>query len=503
MLRKVAIFLLIWDVASSARITSQPDSRDLILDAEKKHRTGGNAYLTDKESQANAILAKLRSKALLEGITNSTGFAPAMHFFLAKPLIESSPIFHILKAMPKGSVLHLHNTAAVSSKWVIKNLTYRPEAKLCEVNGIVYFTVRQSTYCGSEPQKSIVELRAKNESAEAFDLWLESFINLKLRDPDLMHTDVNTVWKDFQQIFDICKDLLMYKPFFEDYHRQMLREFYDDNVQYIELRSSLSKVYDANGKKYNEFETVKIISDIVESFKKEHPSFFGVKIIYAKHRSVDNETVESILEKYIALNAKFPDLVVGVDLVGQEDINNPLIFFSDKLRKFEKTAPYFFHAGETNGYGSEADLNLVDAVLLNSRRIGHGYSLYKHPVLWKMVKEKGIALEVCPLSNQVLRLVSDLRNHPAVFYVSESVPVVIAPDDPGFWDSMAVSFDFYYALMSLAPYSAGIGFLKQIVWDSVKYSTLTETERTQYAELLQPRWEAFLEHVISEKFTKN
>lgn len=107
-------------------------------------------------------------------------------------------------------------------------------------------------------------------------------------------------------------------------------------------------------------------------------------------------------------------------------------------------------------------------MLLNSRRIGHGYSLYKHPVLWKMVKQKGIALEICPLSNQVLRLVTDLRNHPAVFYVSESVPIVIAPDDPGFWDSVAVGFDFYYALMSLAPHSAGIGFLKQIVWDSVK-----------------------------------
>ncbi|KAL9692873.1 hypothetical protein quinque_012158 [Culex quinquefasciatus] len=498
MWKKVVIFLLIWDSAYSAKLISRLD-RESILDAEKKHRTGGNAYLTEREAQANDIVTRLRSKILLEGITNSTGFAPAMHFFQAKPLIESSPIFRMLKAMPKGSVLHLHNTAAVSSKWVIKNLTYRSEAKLCEVNGTVFFTVRQSKFCDSEPQKSITKLRAQNASAEAFDLWLESFINLKLRDPELMHTDVNTVWNDFQQIFDALKDLLMYKPFFEDYHRQMLREFYDDNVQYIELRASLSKVYDANGKNYNEFEIVKMISDIVESFKKDHPDFFGVKIIYAKHRSIDNETVESFLEKFITLNQEFPDLVVGFDLVGQEDINNPLILFTDKLRKFEKTAPYFFHAGETNGYGSEADLNLVDAVLLNSRRIGHGYSLYKHPVLWKMVKQKGIALEICPLSNQVLRLVTDMRNHPAVFYVSESVPIVIAPDDPGFWDSVAVGFDFYYALMSLAPHSAGIGFLKQIVWDSVKYSTLTEPERTQYAELLQPKWEAFLDFVIANK----
>lgn len=176
-------------------------------------------------------------------------------------------------------------------------------------------------------------------------------------------------------------------------------------------------------------------------------------------------------------------------MVGQEDINQPLNNFLDELQQFRKTTPYFFHAGETSilveletlyamkfntillsdGYGSESDLNLIDAILLDSRRIGHGFSLYKHPVLLKMVKSEGIALEICPLSNQVLRLVSDLRNHPAVYYVSESIPIVISSDDPGFWGSKGVSYDFYFALMAIAPSSTGIGFLKQIVWDSVRY----------------------------------
>lgn len=85
-----------------------------------------------------------------------------------------------------------------------------------------------------------------------------------------------------------------------------------------------------------------------------------------------------------------------------------------------------------------------------------------------MIKSGGIALEICPISNQVLRLVDDLRNHPAVSYVSESIPIVISADDPGFWDSKGVSYDFYYALMAIAPSTTGIGFLKQIVWDSVR-----------------------------------
>lgn len=51
--------------------------------------------------------------------------------------------------------------------------------------------------------------------------------------------------------------------------------------------------------------------------------------------------------------------------------------------------------------GTPTDRNLIDAVLLNTSRIGHGYALTKHPQVMKVVKERGIAIEVNPISNQV------------------------------------------------------------------------------------------------------
>lgn len=47
------------------------------------------------------------------------------------------------------------------------------------------------------------------------------------------------------------------------------------------------------------------------------------------------------------------------------------------------------------------DDNLIDAILLNTSRIGHGYALMKHPLVLKTVREKKIPIEVCPISNQV------------------------------------------------------------------------------------------------------
>ncbi|XP_058449297.1 LOW QUALITY PROTEIN: adenosine deaminase 2-like [Malaya genurostris] len=479
------------------------NKRQAIIDAENKYATGGHSFLTAKESQANKILLSLKNQSISDGIINPDSYAPGMHFFHAKHLIDSSDIFKIIKAIPKGSVLHLHNVAAVSSEWIIKNLTYRPEAKLCESNGNFFFTTRISHHCPKESVKSIQQLRKENGTEESFDIWLESLINLKLRNPDLMRRSINHVWDEFEQMFSALKEMVSYKPFFEDFHKQLLKEFYEDNVLYIELRMSLSRLYDENDRTYDEFEVAKIIGKLVESFKQENSDFMGAKIIYSKHRGMDNKAAQDQLNTFANLNKDFPNLVIGFDLVGQEDINQPLSVFMDELQTSQKSTAYFFHAGETNGYGSAADLNLVDAMILNTRRIGHGYSLYKHSVLWRAIKSKGIALEVCPLSNQVLRLVDDLRNHPAVFYVSENIPIVISCDDPGFWDSKGISYDFYYAFMSIASSSAGIGFLKQIVWDSVRYSSLTTQERQQFSQTLQARWDSFMDELIAGKLIAN
>ena len=61
----------------------------------------------------------------LEASFESANFAPSQPFYKVKHLIESSEVFEMLKILPKGGVLHVHDFAITSVDWIIKNVTYR------------------------------------------------------------------------------------------------------------------------------------------------------------------------------------------------------------------------------------------------------------------------------------------------------------------------------------------------------------------------------------------
>uniref|UniRef100_A0A182N9L1 Adenosine deaminase n=1 Tax=Anopheles dirus TaxID=7168 RepID=A0A182N9L1_9DIPT len=497
--KRVIAFLLLLRCSKVQSMTlagtkSYEELRAAIVDAENKYGLGGKVFLNSDELRADRVLRTMKQAELQS--PNRGLPAAGMHFFDAKPLIESSAVFKVLKLMPKGAVLHLHNSAAVSSNWVIKNLTYRQEAKLCQLEERYYFTVRSLHNCPDNQTRSIHSIRAEQQQndTDAFDIWLESLINMKMKPTRNRSASIDELWLDFESCFDAIKGFLQYKPFFEAYHWQLLHEFHSDNVYHIELRMSFARVFDADGKEYGPVEVAQILHRIVDEFRRQHSTFHGVKLILAKHKNMSDGELDSALKLYESLSTTFPGFVTGFDLVGQEDSNRSLKSFASLLMQppISSGLPrYFFHAGEIVGYFSEANENVIDAVLLDAKRIGHGYALMKHPILWHAVRRKQIVLEVCPISNQVLGLVRDLRNHPASFYIAQNIPITITSDDPGFWDATGVTFDFYYAFMAFAP-QVGLGFLKQLIWDSIRYSSLSDEERRNVTIIMETQWDAFV-----------
>lgn len=60
-------------------------------------------------------------------------------------------------------------------------------------------------------------------------------------------------------------------------------------------------------------------------------------------------------------------------------------------------------------------------------------------------KKRNICVEVCPISNQLLRYYNDIRLHPIKALLNNGVKVSISPDDPHLFGTIGVSVDYYFA----------------------------------------------------------
>ena len=108
------------------------------------------------------------------------------------------------------------------------------------------------------------------------------------------------------------------------------------------------------------------------------------------------------------------------------------------------------------------------------------------------VKKKNIAVEVNPISNQVLKLVENLQNHPATVLISYGIPVVISNDDPAFWQARGLTHDFYETAMAILPVYSGLKALKQLAINSITYSALNKNEQEMFLGKFNKKWDQFI-----------
>ncbi|KAH9489262.1 hypothetical protein Btru_057614 [Bulinus truncatus] len=462
-------------------------ARQAFIDEEMVMRVGANLVFNDKEQLVNRFLMQLKNDTIQKSIWTTTPYPPAISFFKSKAWIDNSTIYDVIKMMPKGGVLHVHSTAMVSIEWVIRTFTYLPDLYTrVEVGGV--FPVRQFQFSKTHPGADwapLAELRAAASDPDEFDEKLVYEMSIWSENPFQSYPTVNDVWLKLRGYFSSLKGLVQTMEQIRMYVEQALKEFYDDGVQYIEMKTS------STDESYMELVQIE-----VDKFKAEYPDFIGLKVILGGRRSATSQAV--MVNRTLELMKKYPDLVKGFDLISQEDNNRWAVQFAgDLLKNDQSRLPYFFHAGETD-WTQWVDYNLVDSVLMNASRIGHGYAVYHHPKVMQAVLAKGIAVELNPISNQVLGLVNDLRNHPGAYLIANGAPVVISSDDPSAWLSSPLSHDFYMAFMALGAVHDDLRLLKQLAMNSITYSTMTEEEKCGARTKWRERWEEFVDDVIHQ-----
>lgn len=115
-----------------------------------------------------------------------------------------------------------------------------------------------------------------------------------------------------------------------------------------------------------------------------------------------------------------------------------------------------------------------DAVLLNGKRIGHGFQLALFPNLLQEIIRRDICVESCPLSNMVLGYTLDMRNHPVRYMLHQGLQASISSDDPGFFEYSGVTLDFIYVALA---WELDIWDLKKLCLNGLTYSSIPETKR--------------------------
>lgn len=269
-----------------------------------------------------------------------------------------------------------------------------------------------------------------------------------------------------------------------------------DGVNYVELRFSWQLDYYRERSETPEPDYAHMMSTIdeeVETFQAspEGKGFWGVRVIWATIRFNPTDFILRDMENCLKTKETHPHLIAGYDLVGQEDGGRPLrdllpeiFWFREQCAARSLNILFFFHAGEYLGTGSDTDHNLYDAVLLGTRRIGHGFSLYKHPLLIDMVKDRKILVESCPISNEVLRLCGSVISHPLPALLARGVPCSLSNDDLAMLgqDTAGTTHDFWQALQGWE--NLGLAGLGSLAVNSVRWAAFEDQTAEEWARHL-------------------
>lgn len=473
-------------------------------------------------------------------------YPAARPFCEQKGFIEQTDLYRVFCEMPKCSLLHIHNAAALSTDSYIGLLKeWAEESRQNRRLWPIYIVVRPGgrKIVGSllyHPDDALApfceplsDFFRKPDAESAFKN-LVSFSS-----PDRAE-NVPYIWDEFNRIFIRMGDLFEHSEFFYRYHYRSFMEMIMDRIEYAELRCSFTvfkdmpnsiqgfvpwNLYNAQVPFLDYFQ--KAASDAVAGWNGSHPEDqreFHARVILSARRDLDilddiarlwgedfangqqgrDSEADRLLLKMdsaivIKQNPAYKSLIEGFDLVSEEDrgkktytllsrglyqnvgegYGNPVYVVegADMVKDHPEMSrlriqmiDFYLHDGESAWADND---NVMDAAIFSPHRIGHGFNLSKFPALIETLYPRAEAgkgqearepfLEICPISNQMLRYYPDLRLHSMYELMKNGVQCVLGNDDPTILGNPGLSYDFWEAFVGI-----GIGWkgIKGLVFNA-------------------------------------
>lgn len=165
-----------------------------------------------------------------------------------------------------------------------------------------------------------------------------------------------------------------------------------------------------------------VVQSILEGFRQGEQKYnIKVRLLLCAMRHIPPDDNLFLID----LACKYKDKgVAGLDLAGDE-AGYPGIIFKDFFDKAKaRGIPFTIHAGEARGSDS-----ITEAINLGAARLGHGIRAYEDAKTLKLIKQKNICLECCPVSNLNTRAIEDFNNYPILDYMEYGLPVTLNTDN--------------------------------------------------------------------------
>ncbi|KAI1178598.1 adenosine deaminase-related growth factor [Nemania sp. FL0916] len=499
------------------------EGREALIEQENKQRSDASfrQSLSPIAQRACAIVAQIRAEeqqtvwtpALEDSLAqqqpegkNITVY-PGMMFSLSKTRMEATRLWKIVRRMPKGALLHAHLDAMVDFDFLFDVLLATPGMHILSdqplsndaalEGAVVKFRFFKNAGTegdiwneGYVAMTPVLLTQAADKFPEGgrqgFLKWLYSRATISRTEAVEQHHGVDHVWRKFFTCFRVVNSIIHYEPIFRRFLQRLMSLLKADGVNYAEIRFSWALDYYKQDSEVPETDYSAMMNVIDEEMKRfqaseEGKGFWGLRIIWATIRFQDTRAVIQDMDNCITTKITHPHLIAGYDLVGQEDLGRThrdllpeIMWFRKQCAEEGVDIPFFFHAGECLGSGSDTDHNLFDAILLGTRRIGHGFSLYKHPLLIDLVKEKRVLVESCPISNEVLRLCASVMSHPLPALLARGVACSLCNDDPAMLgqDTAGSTHDFWQALQGWE--NLGLEGLGSLAENSVRWAAFED-----------------------------
>lgn len=244
-----------------------------------------------------------------------------------------------------------------------------------------------------------------------------------------------------------------------------------NNIVYAEIFFAPSK-FVRNGFSFKQM--IKILDDGAKKIEKE--SNRTVRFLIDVSRSFGPENAMRNLELTLK-HAK--ESVIGIGLGGAES-QGPAEEYAEVFQRARyENLHVVAHAGED--VGPESIWRAVDD--LKSERIGHGISAKHDEALMKVLADRQIPLEICPMSNIFTgKYVTSYKDHPIKLFFDRGINVTINTDDPTIFGAELI--DEYLNLMryEVFTFPEVLKIIKQTIYasfldDGYKQSIWEEAEK--------------------------